>query len=715
MGARTWLRAKASSIGVGILGVLVCSAIILQVNAYSGKPKVKYQSLKGLVTDSHDRPLVGATVYFVDSALVDTTSPMTEAGIAAGATDGFDEPLEDIVNNATKAKTLPQAKTDKNGKFMVKKLNIGTTYFTFTVPDAKDTDHLPGGDASRIAFHPTAIGKTGLHVRMSWKTPEDATYIGTSACYVCHSEGSVADATPCKRHGHALMFNKPGQPTANQNPTAHPGANVTALQEKFTTAATFTATGVKTLYFQEYDASAKNFAVYEDTPGTKVDPTTGKAGDVWLKAVLWRTGVTSNYNITLINAKNAADGPVTWPVKLFMGAYIRQRIFVSMTDGRKSAYPILEYRSMPGSASQGANGSYDKSRVPFAESSFSSFYTYDSKTKTMTLSKTGPAATASNITCARCHLGLTTTTTFKDPITGESLAHTVNDANGVFDLGGDGSLQDVGISCEQCHGAGSKHREEALKGVTPPTSKKAAPVDNSAKFIINPSLLGADRASLICGRCHDARGVMREEAEEFPPPGISRAEFLAKFADTKALTPAQLWPDGEHGRGGHHGFTYDSFLQSKHYRNSRQLLSCDDCHDSMGDSNFRYFCKDDPDDPNSTLCQRCHAKDVAAHALEKTGNAMTGSSMACRQCHLARVGKAGAGRAGLLLGTPTGLSSDANQIYWEGDQASHSWDVPRKFSPGVAGVQPGLAMPIPYTNSCGTCHDASKLQFQGPQ
>jgi hypothetical protein len=80
----------------------------------------------------------------------------------------------------------------------------------------------------------------------------------------------------------------------------------------------------------------------------------------------------------------------------------------------------------------------------------------------------------------------------------------------------------------------------------------------------------------------------------------------------------------------------------------------------------------------------------------------------------------GAGRPGLLLGTPKSTAlvpdpTDANITYWEYDSRSHVMDVPSKFSAGVAGVQPGLAMPTPYTSSCGICHDASKLQYQGAQ
>ena len=100
---------------------------------------------------------------------------------------------------------------------------------------------------------------------------------------------------------------------------------------------------------------------------------------------------------------------------------------------------------------------------------------------------------------------------------------------------------------------------------------------------------------------------------------------------------------------------------------------------------------------------------------EKTGALMAGAGTACIDCHMPRTAKTGAGQVALLLGAPTGASTDANIIYWRNDISSHIMDVPSKFSVGVAGVQPGKAMPIPYTNACGICHDASKLQYQAPQ
>ena len=64
----------------------------------------------------------------------------------------------------------------------------------------------------------------------------------------------------------------------------------------------------------------------------------------------------------------------------------------------------------------------------------------------------------------------------------------------------------------------------------------------------------------------------------------------------------------------------------------------------------------------------------------------------------------------MLLGIPTGNSGDANITYWRNYISSHLTIVPNKENSGVRGVVPGSAMPVPYTNQCGTCHDASDLK-----
>jgi len=750
---------------VAVFAILVCLVAVWQADAVNPTkvPKPKKVSLKGLVADSHQRPLIGATVYFIDSTTVNTT-PITPPDILSGVAEAYDEPLEDIVNNPALLKSLnvKQATTGKLGKFSVKGLINTTRYYAFVALAATDTDHLPGGSASRIAFEPNGIPRTGLQITMSWNTPVGATYIGSSACYLCHGSGSKLDVSSNKHHGHSLMFRNPAGDTANQDSASHIGSSWNDLVNKFTVATqapgaapvpVAPATSVETLYFMEYDANQSNkWVIYENTKGTNVDPTIGKAGIVWFTVYLWKTAA-NQYNVTIQNNINPADPNnfETFAVPLTMGGYIRQRLLLSV-PGLKGLYSFLTYQTLSGSASQGIQTNYDRTRKPFAEGGsggggFNSFITIpkapnQQKATLNAVSTFAPAVNPSTgaltggvstvNSCAVCHIGAGEMSTFVAP-TNETLAHTVSDPNGVYDLGGDGSLQEMGVNCEQCHGPGSVHRQENLNTITAPTpppvkGKKTIVPDTTGKHIVNPQYLGNDRSSLICGACHHPNGFLRDDLATFPPPGISRAQFLANYANPaqKGTTLANLWPNQMEEKGGHHGMTYSNFLQSSHYRNARQLLACDDCHDSMGDSPYRYFLKGDPDDSSSaaSLCLQCHALDVTMHVTQKTGTPMSGESMKCIQCHMTRTGKGGAGRPGLLLGTPTGLSSDANITYWENDQSAHTWFVPRKFDPGVAGITPPggtptstppavrEAMPIPYTNSCGTCHDPSKLQFQ---
>ncbi|MGB4336167.1 MAG: hypothetical protein WBJ41_15115 [Chromatiaceae bacterium] len=82
---------------------------------------------------------------------------------------------------------------------------------------------------------------------------------------------------------------------------------------------------------------------------------------------------------------------------------------------------------------------------------------------------------------------------------------------------------------------------------------------------------------------------------------------------------------------------------------------------------------------------------------------MAPDKIACTSCHNTKTMQTGAGMGKGLVGRD-------GKNYWMNDITSHLYDVPRKDNPGVKGVEPGKAMPIPYTHACGAaCHDASKL------
>ena len=684
---------------LGILaGLIGCALFDRNVSAIKTATAPVHVRSGGIVTDTQSRPVSGAKVYFIDSTLVNTTSPMSAAGILNGSTEGYDEPLEDILANVAVAKKLPQGTTNAAGRFSVGGLNTNLTYFVFVRPSAKDPDHLPGGDLSRLAISPNAIPRSGVHVQVSWTPPADATYIGTSACYLCHDKPNF------KKHAHQVGLQTPGRLTANQDLGAH--TSMGQFLTKFTEAKTYTASGVKVLFYEDFDSTRgyDKFKVFEDATG---------GGKVYLKVFLWTTA--GAYKVTLVNQLNSADVPLTLNVKLtYGGAFFRQLLLVD-APGRKGRYPFLQFQAFSDETSQGKNTYYDQTRRVFRDYDGSTFFAPgpDGKygTKDDVLALPSPTETFEG-QCAGCHF--TGNTVTKDATTQELLASAVPDINGAFDTSGNGQPQEVNVGCEACHGPGSTHRAEALKGVNPPVGDRS---NHKGKFIVNPVLLGNDRASMICGRCHDqvlgnsqlgVREVPLNKLEQFPLPGISRSEFLANFASRKSFAISDLWQDGIHPKI--HRAQYSTWLKSKHARNSRQLVTCYDCHDNHADTNFERFLLDDPNDPNSTLCMSCHATDVASHMLEKTGSVMNGASQTCISCHMQRTAQSGAGQPGLVLGAPTGTASDVNLYYWRNDISSHVMDVPTKFS--AAGVSPGTAMPVPYTNACGTCHDASKLQYQ---
>jgi len=672
-----------------LLAVPVCGFFAFQTSAVIGTHAAKRVGVKGIVTDSKNRPVAGAKVYLIESSLLDTTSPMTAVGILNGTTETFDEPLEDIVRNPARAALLPQATTTKNGRFSIPRIFTASKYYTFVQPAVSDTEHLPGGDLSRYSFYPNALTRSGLHIHMSWRPPDSATYIGTSSCYSCHLFQDYS------KHAHQLGIQVPGQRTAHQDTSRFPTWDE-FLTSYFAEATSYTDSGVKVLYYEDYNAAASfdKFKVYQDISG---------GGTVYLKAYLWKTGTA--YKVTLENQLNPNDAPLTLNVKLtYGGAFYRQLLLVD-APGRNGRYPFLQYQGLTDQRSSGDDTYYDTTRHVFRDYGGATFFsagldnTFGTADDVLTLP---PVTETFEGQCASCHF--TGVQLYKDSATHELMATAVPDDNGAYSPDNSGIPQEVNVGCESCHGPGSKHREESFR-----EGPIFGPKRKLGSNIVQPAYLSNDRASGICGQCHEqvtgksqlgAREIPLDSNEQFPRPGISRAEFLTKHTTRKSFALNQLWPDQTHPYD--HRSQYSTWLKSKHARNDRILVACDDCHNSHGDSTFIRGLTDNPKDSNSRLCQRCHAIDVTSHSTERAQDPMLGKAMKCVDCHMARTARSGAGNQGLRYAEPTGNATDADFLYWENDLVSHVMDVPRKTA--VAGVQRGAAMPVPYYKSCGSCH-----------
>src|SRR3989304_5880020 len=98
----------------------------------------------------------------------------------------------------------------------------------------------------------------------------------------------------------------------------------------------------------------------------------------------------------------------------------------------------------------------------------------------------------------------------------------------------------------------------------------------------------------------------------------------------------------------------------------------------------------------TSLCASCHTGvAIKAHTGKAVG--VEHEKTNCVDCHATKTAQTGAGWKGLA-------KKDAKN-YWTNDITSHLFGVPRRANTAVKGVEPGKAMPIPFTNACATCHD----------
>jgi cytochrome c553 len=316
--------------------------------------------------------------------------------------------------------------------------------------------------------------------------------------------------------------------------------------------------------------------------------------------------------------------------------------------------------------------------------------------------------------CASCHLN--GWERYQDAATGQYLVRAVDDPAGDMNIDDDPAMDEINVGCENCHGPGSEH-------VANPEGSRA---------IVNPQYLSSERASVVCGRCHDRRqgyggptvGYTQaiSVSGELARPGISRHELITVYTDPVKKGPTMagpgrennIWPDDVHSAQPHQ--QYSDFLKSGMYRNDRLLVTCSDCHEMHGTTSNPRWLLHDPEDPNSPLCQRCHVVDLLPHMQEKAGATMKGEMTRCVDCHMPGTANTGgiAGDYGRMIATPpyTNAQHEESNAYWESPINSHVFDVPRKTNIAVDGVPPGRAMPIPYTAACGACHVVDELPYR---
>ncbi len=217
---------------------------------------------------------------------------------------------------------------------------------------------------------------------------------------------------------------------------------------------------------------------------------------------------------------------------------------------------------------------------------------------------------------------------------------------------------DVDVSCEACHGPGSRHIAWAQAGAAPDTANQGLevslkPIDGGV-WEMQPDTGIARRtkplvsAELdVCAGCHARRKVISEN----PAPG-------GRFLD--GYLPALLEPGLYHADGQIDGevFEYGSFVQSRMFHAG---VTCSNCHEPHA-ATLRA--------EGNSLCAQCHMParfDTESHHHHQQGS--TGAQ--CANCHMP---------------TKTYMVVDARR--------DHSIRVPR----------PDLSVSIGTPNACNTCH-----------
>ncbi len=670
----------ALTLVVGLLGFLLP---LTSCGGGGGSNGQAPESVTVSVVDAIGNPVANVTVYLIPATSIDETI-FNGDDIRDGLSEDRDEPLEDAIR--LNGINFPQGLTDAAGMTTITGAQTGTNYFWFAMPDAGDMEHLPGGTMSRISVDAATFLGTTQSIELTSSPTASATYVGTSTCLVCH-----ADHATQASHAHRLGFAVPGNPGSLQDLSRYPdfdegwNAFLPGTQPSDGTA----------VYLSDFDPS-RGFDKFK----TSLTDPTPNGETVYIRVWLWRDmNDGDKYKVTMENIINPADigSPRTYEVPLTYGGAIYKQRNLLKVPGRNGLYPFLQIQT------QGSDTRFSRTRRRYRD--YHGDWYWDDATQTL---KDPPLSKGFDANCTACHS--TGFERYFDNTTGEYRTHAVSDVAGVYDIDGDGTKDEVNLGCEVCHGPGSDHATWA-----------ADPANNGheGRYIVQPHYLSPSREMQICGRCHDrveGNGpVANDEPINpqgfMPPVGISRQDYLAQYTTRKGPKASSLWSDSLHSKSHHQ--QYADFLKSKMHRNDKQIVTCVDCHDSHGEGPFEHHLEYDPDDAGSLLCAQCHDEELTSHMLAETGATHAGNQTTCVRCHMAKTPKSGAGNFGILLGSPTGTSTDDAITYFQNDITSHLFmSIPKKSHSDVAGVIPASAMPIPYTRSCGqACHDASTLQF----
>lgn len=231
------------------------------------------------------------------------------------------------------------------------------------------------------------------------------------------------------------------------------------------------------------------------------------------------------------------------------------------------------------------------------------------------------------------------------------------------------SFSDINVSCEACHGPGSRHVEWAKDARAPYASESAskglvvelkdasqgtwstASGESIAKRI--PPLLQRKETE-TCARCHSRRAQIQDDYE--PGQSVEQAYRVSLLDEGRYHADGQMLDEV---------YEYGSFLQSKMYQAG---ITCSNCHDPHT-SKLRKT--------GNALCAQCHVPAVYDSPKHHFHDGRKGSAE-CVSCHM------------------------SGRTYMEVDtRRDHGFRIPR----------PDLSVKLGTPNACNQCHSDKTPQW----
>lgn len=621
--------------------------------------ELESDGLVGLVRDGSRTLLSTGRVVLVPASAVaalaqqplDLSLPPSEVKTLA-----IDEPLEDLLDQHVD--DYAQAELRADGSYRFTSLPEGA-YFVVWLPAADDSGHLPGGSACRVASDRSSLIGRRLDLRVSAVPSSAATYVGSSSCFSCHGRQRIM------RTAHRVGLQAAGMRGVFQDIHRWPeiDAGLSAFERS------------TTLYYYDCDTNRAGAAKCKVSD---VDPRTASPdAAVRFELQLARdpSAARGGYSMQLIN--RSGPGTASYPVSLTYGGALRRQTYlarVGVGGGRSSVFVLPLQWNATGSTN---NASFED--WPFRDLHSDQWYDF----ATDQLKR--PELTQSfDNQCAGCHF---TGMTLEGDADSGYRAHAVADPNGDYDYDEDGRPEEINIGCESCHGPGSEHIEDSVRG----------------RHIVSPSLITPERELLLCGACHSrpaGKGGSSGEAPLssdglMPRPGLRRGEFAERFTTRVDISADHVFASGD-SRAPHQQYT--DFVRTTMARNGSVLMTCSSCHDAHGSDEHEHDLHAAASD--NAACTACHSGEQftapRGHVQQTTGFIHDGTEdtfLRCTSCHMVRSVAAGARKRELLDNLPR---QSTPVQYYHGDIASHRFKVTRRDQAEL--------QPVAATLECGFCH-----------